>query len=118
MDEKEKETKVEVEKKEIKSTKERTAKTIANEKVGKAYEGFGIVSFILGLGCVFIIWLLPMLSLILGIIGAILGMISISKKWSTVGIASIAVNITGLSVILLYFVVCMVLGISKYALFQ
>lgn len=118
MDEKEKETKVEIEKTETKIVTERKAKTIADEKVNQAYEGFGIVSFILGLGCVFIIWLLPMLSLILGIIGAILGMISISKKWSTIGIASIAINITGLSVMLLYFVVCMVLGVSKYALFQ
>ncbi len=82
------------------SHKERTA---TNGEFNQAYQGFGIVSFIFGLFCVFLVGLIPLLCLLLGIVGTVIGLISISKKWSTIGITAIAVNMTGLAVVIFYF---------------
>lgn len=80
------------------------------------YHGFAIISAILGIICMGFIWFSTTLSLVVGLVGAVTGLISIGKKRSTIGVAAIAINMISLSVLLLYFIICMVLGISSYAL--
>ena len=94
--------------------KERTAKT---GDFNEAHQGFGIVSFIFGLFCVFLVGLIPILSLLLGIVGTIIGLISISKKWSTIGVTAIAVNMTGLAVVLFYFFIAIIRNPYCFVLF-
>jgi hypothetical protein len=102
---------------EIKNENENENKNnFLTQDLKEPYHGFAIISAILGIVCMGAIWFSTTLSLVVGLVGALTGLISIGKKRSTIGVAAIAINMISLSVLLLYFIICMVLGISSYAL--
>ncbi|MEG0872635.1 MAG: hypothetical protein RSE00_01240 [Clostridia bacterium] len=105
---------------EIEEKKETAEETkINNEKkehqLGSS-NGFAVVSSILGVACIGLVWFSTILCLIVGFAGLIFALISIGQKRTTLGIMAIAINIVGLSLLLIYFIICMVMGASMFAL--